>query len=585
MSKISTLFNVIISLIMMALPSTFALGQTQPINPFNFDVEVVLPETAQSLAKFGVELIVKKDPKYTGSLKLNQTLPLGFDAFMPKNSSAKLISNGREITISVESLPAKNSFSLKYEIQLGLLQSAAFPFCGTLFFEGVEKPFSSIINVEGSINQAAPIWPKLSGALVTATIKKPDLVKAGASFKFVTTLHKSLDYNKSGSLRQKYAPGFEPVKVAIAGCNFDIENNEVVVSWEAMASGQTITISYLVKVGFIPSGVYPVLTLYSDESGFKFSENTSVTIENLTEKKFQNPEEPESSNYKISLEYPDEVLPDERFAVKIMVQKGKTTLPGSVELNLPPGFEVENQKGMIFTYDQSSGKMNINWPSMPANPEFETILTVKSSKIKNAIFAVTARLFVDGMPEGYYSGKIYVAEQKAPKQAIKTTVENAIVPVNIDTTAIFAKIDNLLNEWKAATNVPAKESAAKPIIAENVNPPKENPQIEKPIKNEIAADLTTEIIQPAEKLINDSSYFAVQIAASTNKITNLNDFLQMMGIYEPLNESQIDGSYIYTVGEFVNLKDAANYLTFLKSKGYADAFVVEFLNGQRVKVH
>lgn len=79
----------------------------------------------------------------------------------------------------------------------------------------------------------------------------------------------------------------------------------------------------------------------------------------------------------------------------------------------------------------------------------------------------------------------------------------------------------------------------------------------------------------------DKVVFRVQIQTSQKRIpTSSKEFLAL-----PIYEYQQDGLYKYTTGHFVNdLKSANNHKNVLREKGFSHAFVVAFLNGERINL-
>ena len=43
-------------------------------------------------------------------------------------------------------------------------------------------------------------------------------------------------------------------------------------------------------------------------------------------------------------------------------------------------------------------------------------------------------------------------------------------------------------------------------------------------------------------------------------------------------------TYCYTTGKFATAREAANYQKEVREKGFKDAFVVAFLNGERISL-
>jgi len=78
---------------------------------------------------------------------------------------------------------------------------------------------------------------------------------------------------------------------------------------------------------------------------------------------------------------------------------------------------------------------------------------------------------------------------------------------------------------------------------------------------------------------NEQLEYRVQFYASPNKLPANNS--KFKGIADVTNYYH-NGLYKYTSGHFSSLKEASNQQALLRKKGYSDAFVVYFNNGERI---
>lgn len=107
------------------------------------------------------------------------------------------------------------------------------------------------------------------------------------------------------------------------------------------------------------------------------------------------------------------------------------------------------------------------------------------------------------------------------------------------------------------------------------------------IESSTTSDSKTDAAQTSSNPSNstedpkDKVVFRVQIQTSQKRIpTSSKEFLAL-----PIYEYQQDGLYKYTTGYFVNdLKSANNHKKVLREKGFSHAFVVAFLNGERINL-
>jgi N-acetylmuramoyl-L-alanine amidase len=84
-----------------------------------------------------------------------------------------------------------------------------------------------------------------------------------------------------------------------------------------------------------------------------------------------------------------------------------------------------------------------------------------------------------------------------------------------------------------------------------------------------------------ESNTKDKVVFRVQIETSSTKITSTSSRFKGFQVYEYIQ----DNLYKYTVGTFVgDYKSANEYKTKMKEEGFVNAFVVAFLNGERINL-
>ncbi len=74
--------------------------------------------------------------------------------------------------------------------------------------------------------------------------------------------------------------------------------------------------------------------------------------------------------------------------------------------------------------------------------------------------------------------------------------------------------------------------------------------------------------------------YKIQVKASQRKIENRD---LIYGTFPDIKESLEDGLYKYVTGEFKSIDEAKKHREFVKMKGYADAFIVKYENGVRIK--
>ncbi len=100
--------------------------------------------------------------------------------------------------------------------------------------------------------------------------------------------------------------------------------------------------------------------------------------------------------------------------------------------------------------------------------------------------------------------------------------------------------------------------------------------ITKPTNNDSGTTASTEVVDLKDKVV-----FRVQIETSEKKIASTSPKFKGLKVYEYIQ----DNLYKYTVGEFVqDFKSANVYKNEMREQGFQHAFVVAFLNGERINL-
>ena len=585
MLKVKTSFKSSVVMLVLILHPVFLMAQTTTDNSSKLSIEVTLPETVEPETVFEIGFKIRKDAGYVGNLHLVLDFPKGFEILEPSDDQVALTFDGQKYSLFSDILLACENYMLNLSVRTGDIQKAVYPLRGTVYLENLQEGFSTRISLLKPKSAVSVVSASKPDAVVKATFALPDLIRSDDAFDFVTSIRKPFDYNKAGQFRQKFAAGFYPQQANIAGCDFEVENNEVVISWQTMDFGEEINISYAVKAGQIPGGVYPILTSYSDESGFKFEKVSFLTLTNFNKPDLPVAKNTEASIYKLSLDYPDEIVAGQKFGVTASIQKGKNVGAGILEINLPSGFTIEPQADLNYKYDPLSGNLQVAWSAMPASPVFETKMSFSVENVRNAVYPVNAWFILDGNAVAYYFNNVNVVDQIAYKPGVEKKAEMPAIIMEIDTTAIFSKIDDLLNQWKSATsNSTEKVEEKVKNTSENITSLSSQEVQVQTVTTPVPAVITEKALTSEQDLEIDF-FYGIQILASKVQMNEVLGSLSALGIDEVSHENY-DGIYFrYVVGKFDTLKAAKDYLIIVKEKGYSDAFVAEFINGKRGRIY
>jgi len=128
---------------------------------------------------------------------------------------------------------------------------------------------------------------------------------------------------------------------------------------------------------------------------------------------------------------------------------------------------------------------------------------------------------------------------------------------------------------KEIVKVEVKTEPKKEVVKTDVKT-EVKPEPKKEIKQEVKIEKSIENNEEKDKVI-----FRVQIETSDKKIEQTNAKFKGLEVFE----YQQDKLFKYTVGKYLNDYKGANILkNNVRSKGFTNAFVVAFLNGERINL-
>jgi len=141
-----------------------------------------------------------------------------------------------------------------------------------------------------------------------------------------------------------------------------------------------------------------------------------------------------------------------------------------------------------------------------------------------------------------------------------------------------------LNQWKTATDNPADKSleTGKSSSVNSTNQPA--PGLEAKTTH-VPESSVNKNLSSSEVDLEIEFYCGIHVMASTVQMPQMLASISAHGIDEPAAENYDGKYYRYIVGRFDTLKAAKEYLIIVKSKGYSDAFIAEFINGKRGRIY
>jgi hypothetical protein len=506
-----------------------------------FNVHCSLSDAAVSGDVITVKFEVAKNDGYVGPLTIVQKLPHGFTLLNDAVPFAKVSSGHQQFEVFWQNLPLGNTFSVELQIAIGNISQAVYPFQGSAHFYGFSVSYGSYIMIgsarlDGSVDKREGKVPPIE-----IFFELPEKIVPGVEFTFVTSFKKQPHYLASGTISHKWPDMFQPKSTKLTNATINISNNNVELSWEKLDTSTYFSIAYQVHVNESANGAYPVISHFEDENGLKLIETLGVFVDKDVPKEAAIITEKEEHIQQLWFEYPTIVAQGSPFEIMVFIQKGKNTGPGSFHLKLPSGCEINDIDTDDFSYKQANGNLIITWDRLPANPVVEIKIDVKTRKATRAVYMMLGEFYQDGKLLSSKSGHLFITDE-VQLEEMKEAEEEIAKEDEINTTEVFSKIDSLLIEWKQSTGGNIQ-----------VNPDQVKPAIEN---------------------------YRVQILASTHPLPNVKKLLLSMNVYEPLNVHYDGEYYRYTLGKFNTAARCAEYVKFIRSKGFADAFVRKYVGDE-----
>lgn len=125
------------------------------------------------------------------------------------------------------------------------------------------------------------------------------------------------------------------------------------------------------------------------------------------------------------------------------------------------------------------------------------------------------------------------------------------------------------------TEMEGVSSLYQPDAQETVTPVKTNDNKQ----NDVKVDAESKTSSNDSALVSEEIIFGVQFTTSTEKKpTSSTSFQGLVDVWNYYHS----GQYKYVSGKFANLDEAVEQLKIVRSKGFPDAFVVAFSQGQRI---
>lgn len=275
------------------------------------------------------------------------------------------------------------------------------------------------------------------------------------------------------------------------------------------------------------------------------------------------------------------------YIVNLLVNKEKLQKFAKIEENVPKGFTAlnVNSRDGIFTF--KDGKAKFLWMSLPADPYF--VVSYKLVPV-NGVDPKEANMAIKGAFSYIVDDKtqsIDVFEKDTDLTSIKPEELAALLrpESKIMVASVNPVVTGKSDAKELASNAVAQNRMPVDTPKSTVKPPVEKviaavTQPEKPKETPKTVVEKVETFSPGSNGIN----FRVQIAAG-HKPVNIKSYFGKFNLEKTVVKEDHNGWIKYSVGSFVEYKDARDYRVHLwNTTPITDAFVSAYNDGSRITI-
>ncbi len=554
-------------LILISIQAFTANADAGQPDSSDYRLQVYMPPSVANNSVLEVEFELTT-AGYDGPVAFRQKLPVALSPVKPLPVGADIETRGTLLQLNWDEIPAADDFHFIITYQVHSKLSAVFPFEGEVLIDGTSVHFTYPLQVENKPTANEHGQAGAADVPLHIEFKYPDLLSPGASFTFVTRIVGKPGYNPPGELLQIWPEGFEPRTADLSGGRIEIEGQQVVVTWKKMSSDSGFSIAYPVFVDTLPGGAYLLVSEYTNLMGLHLNNSCALAVR-------QGPEASgttqlkQSSGSVIAVNGEATAWNDEIYSTNIAIDRSGLQGAASLQVILPPGSRLAEDAGMHGRFDSAARTVIFHWNEFPAGPKTDISLNLDLSNVKPAVYPLVAKLVTDLGRSASATVQVTVSNEKP--QVAKNQVTPK--PASFDTTEIFSRLDSLLIAWKKSTGADATKTAGS--VLPHMTPAGDSIMV---------VDQEPGAISDTATSINVKTFYGVQIIASQTPLNDLERKLARKGVDEPLTKS-FDGEwYRYMLGPFETYQKAAACLDRVKRKGFPDAFVVNYVDGEKSKI-
>jgi hypothetical protein len=443
------------------------------------------------------------------------------------------------------------------------------------------------------------------GGDVSLQVNVPQTVTAGNEFQVTVKFSKGKLASFSRFI-QELPAGLKATSINSSNADFTFKDNKVRFIWLKMPDGDSITVTYTIKVDQRLKGNFDLTGKFS-----YIDDNERMTVESTPMSVNINPNPNIDPKLIVDIkDFKDKVIPelistdqmpvaairqkpiatgdaDNSYIVNVLIYKENAQKFAKIEEAVPAGFtalKIDSKEGIFVFKD---GLAKFLWMSMPSAPYY----MVSYRLVPNA--GVTTPPTLTGQFSYMVDEKTVIKDIVEKDQDLASLSPSDVkrMAQQLNASPVNIPIAVLLNADTTKVIAQTTETKSKPVVDNKIVDnnkivqPKEKVQPKNKWQEKVNKVSKAGDIDLAYKLEPEQGvYFRVQLAAG-HKPINIKRYFNKFKIADEVRAEEHEGWHKYSIGSFADYKLARDYRVHIwNTTPIADAFVSAYNTGQRITV-
>jgi len=439
---------------------------------------------------------------------------------------------------------------------------------------------------------------------VTIAVDMPDVIEAGMEITVTVTINKGKMTNFA-RFQQELPYGFSAMAVNSANANFSFQDQKVQLVWLRVPDDDEIIFSYKIIANERLSGNIDIggRFTYIDNNERKTVDqqprllaikpspnlNPSMQIDVSDYAKVASIEAVATrGGQTVTLrQRPVWMEEDKVFLITLLINKDAVQKFAKIEETVPEGYTAASidTKGGIFSYANHSAKFI--WMDLPVEPYFTVTykLIPDDGVIPDLASMSLSGVFSYMINEHTFSSEIVERQETLAglnnaqvSDLLRGITVQAIEQLPLLVTDTSTPQSSSTQQTTQSTSQTSSTSRPVTTVTATTSPPS-SVATTPPVRTVTVTNDASDLLKPESGV-----YYRVQIAAGHKPVNTQRHFKSFRLEYSVAKETH-EGWFKYTVGSFVEYKDARDYRVHLNNTTKIDdAFIAAYNNGNRITV-